>query len=141
VIAKIIKKLNGKVKEEPKAEEFQKEFVPLTSEEMWGKGLKDSDFAKMDADKKSGLHDPEAYMDGIVRDRVKRRGIVSDIAGEGHDADQMHAGAMLDELHHTRRAERAHSVIQHFTSKMSPKLRDALRKRMDRSFVNSMWNT
>jgi hypothetical protein len=142
MIAKISKKLGKPVQETPHPEEaFAKGYTPMDKEQLWGKGMPDKQFAQADAAKKSNLKDPEAYMEGIVRDRTKRRGILASIAGEGHDADQTHIADLLEELHHTRRADKANGAIGHFTAKMSPGMRAAVRKRMDKSFINSMWST
>jgi hypothetical protein len=142
LIAKITKKLNGKVNEvpHPQAEEpFTHEYAPLSQDELWGKGMSDKAFAEADAAKKSGLNDPEAYKDGIIRDRKKRRGLLADITGEDTGPDAEHAADLMHELHHVRRAAKASGAIHHFTAKMSEPMRHAIRTRMDKSFVNSMW--
>jgi Predicted membrane protein len=137
VISKIMKKA-GKVTSEEAP--FSKEYVPPAADQLWGKGMRDQEFAQADAAKKSGLHDPEAYMDGIIRDRKKRRGILADLIGDD-DMSGQHGADLLEALHHTRRASEADGAIKHFTSKMPPKMRDKVRKRMDKSFINSMWKT
>jgi hypothetical protein len=142
LIAKITKaKGKEQVKETPHPEDaFTKEHVPLTDEELWGKGLSDTAFAKKESSEPHVLM-PENYAESVILDRQKRRGILADIVGDDVGPDAHLAGSLLQELHHTRRAANAASAVQHFTAKMSPKMRDAIRKRMDKSFINSMWKT
>jgi hypothetical protein len=142
--AKITKK-KGKVEtsrdEAPHAPEDA--YTPLADAELFGRGWSDHRFAEHQASQKKGLNDPEAYKDGVVRDRQKRRGIISDLIGEvdADHPDHELGARLLEELHHVRRRAKAKGAIKHFTEGMSPEVRDAIRKRLDDSLVNSMWNS
>lgn len=141
VIAKITKKLKGKVEEAAKPDPFVKEYVPLSEDLLWGKGMDDTTFAAADAAKRTDLRNPKAYEAGIVRDRKLRRGAIAELIGTQTGKNATHAAALLDDLHHITRAAEADASIQHFTKKMTPKMRTLMRARLDRKFINSVWKT
>jgi hypothetical protein len=141
-LAAKITKANGKVKQEAPAEpapDYTGDFVPLGDHELWGKGLSDKAFADR-AKTEPGVKDPEAYADAVIRDRQKRRGILADLTGDADIEHQETAAHLLEQLHHARRGDAAAKAIKHYTDKLPPELRDAIRRRMDRSFINSMWS-
>jgi hypothetical protein len=139
MIAKISKKLNGSVNETPHPEAEQP-YTPLTPEELWGKGLGDKEFAAADAAQKTDLKYPDRYQQGIIRDRKLRRNALGAEVGDDVGPNSAHAEDLLQELHHISRADKAHRAVLHFTSKMSPAMRDALRARLNKGFINSIWS-
>jgi hypothetical protein len=115
-------------------------YVPLKDHELYGKGMSHSQFAEHELATKN-VHDVEAYKDGIARDRQKREMTLQELARNHADSldDVPIAKALLEQLHHIRRGETAAKAINHYASFMSPKMRGAVLKRLDSSFVNSMW--
>lgn len=140
--AKKIRKKNGKVHtEEPPSDDssgFTGDYVPLTDKELFGRNMTDKQFAEHAA-QEPGVKNPDAYADSVIRDRQKRRGVLADLTGDADIADQELAADLLHQLHHIRRGDKAAKAIKHYTEKMSPEMKAAVRKRMDASFVNSMW--
>lgn len=140
-VAKITKK-NGKVEEAPQKEEgsptYTGDYVPLTDAELYGKGWNDQRFAAFESNKPH-VKMKEQYAENIEFDRKKRRNILAEIVGD-HETDGDIGARLLEELHHTRRGDKAAKAIKHFAAQMSPENRAAVLKRMDSSFINSMWS-
>jgi hypothetical protein len=140
-----ISKKSGQKAPEPDAA-FENGYTPLTDEQLYGKGLGDDAFARMELarEKNAGkdIQNEQGYMDSIMHDRQKRRNILADLTGEidGDSTDHDLAAKLLEDLHHTRRAARAHAAIQHYTALMKDQsLAAAIKKRLDRSYINSTW--
>ncbi len=142
VIAKITKKLKSKkVEETAKEAPFQKEYVPLANEQLWGRGMDDQTFAQTAAAQRPDLRSPEGYVNGIIRDRKARRGAIAEVIGTQTGKNAKLAAELLDQLHHINRAAEADAAVKYFTLKMTPKTRTLVRARLDRSFINSVWKT
>lgn len=141
-LGKITKKAGEQAKSERPDTAFEHAYEPLTEQQLYGKGLQDSTFAARELAKEKAagkdIGNDQGYMDSIVHDRTKRRNILAEIAGD-HEGDSDVIAQLLEDLHHTRRAARAHAAIQHFTKLMSPEAAAAVRKRLDRSYINSTW--
>src|SRR5206468_5366809 len=136
---KKISKKSGEKAPEPDPQAFEHAYVPLTDEQLYGKGMNDEAFANMETHRElsagKDIQNPDGYRDSIIHDRQKRRNILAELTGEidGDSSDHDVAAQLLEDLHHTRRAARAHSAVQHYTSLMKDKaLAEAIRKRMDR---------
>jgi hypothetical protein len=138
IISKIMKKV-GKPVEAQQAPVDENAYTPMDASQLWGRGMHDDAFAKADAAKLPDLKYPERYMEGIIRDRKLRRNTIGAVLGDETGPDATLAVALMEELHHTRRADKAQGAIEHFTSKMSPGLKAAMRERLGKGFVNSMW--
>lgn len=139
MIAKISKKRGKPVEETPHAAE-ESAYTPMSHDQLWGRGMQDKAFAEADAAKLPDLKYPERYQEGIVRDRKLRRNTIGAVLGDETGPDAVHASDLLEELHHTRRADKAYGAIQHFTAKMSPSMRADMRARLGKGFVSSIWS-
>lgn len=143
-LAKITKKAGGKAKAEAPEAPFEPAYAPLSPDQLWGRGLQDKTFATHELSKEleagKAIHNEKGYTDSIVHDRTKRRNILAEIAGN-HEGDSDVIAQLLEELHHTRRAAKAHAAIAHFTKQMSPEAAAAVRKRMDKSYINGTWQS
>jgi hypothetical protein len=135
VIAKIIKKMGKPMEETP----HENAYTPMDASQLWGKGLSHEAFAEADASKLPDLKYPERYKEGIVRDRKLRQNTIGAVLGDETGPAASHAVDLLEELHHTRRADKASGAIHHFTAKMPPAMRDAMRAKLGKGFVSSIW--
>lgn len=135
VIAKIMKKAGKPMEETP----HENTYTPMDASQLWGKGMSHEAFAIADASNKTDLKSPASYMSGIVRDRKLRQNTIGDVLGDDTGPNAQHAVDLLEELHHTRRADKASGAVHHFTAKMSPAMRDAMRAKLGKGFVNSIW--
>jgi hypothetical protein len=136
VITKIIKKMGKPMEETP----HENSYTPMDASQLWGKGLSHEAFAEADASKLPDLKYPERYKEGIVRDRKLRQNTIGAVLGDETGPDASHSVGLLEELHHTRRADKASGAIHHFTAKMSPAMRDAMRAKLGKGFVSSIWS-
>lgn len=140
--AQKITKKNGKVHEEPRKDDssdYTGDYAPLGDKELWGKGMSDQLFAAQEASKPH-VEMKEQYANNVVMDRTKRRRVLAELSGDASLADQQLAADLLEQLNHVRRGATAAKAIKHYTEQMSPEMRAAVRKRMDSSFINSMWS-
>jgi hypothetical protein len=135
VITKIIKKMGKPMEETP----HENAYTPMDASQLWGKGLSHEAFAEADASKLPDLKYPERYKEGIVRDRKLRQNTIGAVLGDETGPAASHAVDLLEELHHTRRADKASGAIHHFTAKMPPAMRDAMRAKLGKGFVSSIW--
>lgn len=135
LIAKITKKMGKPMEETP----HENAYTPMDASQLWGKGMSHEAFAIADASNKTDLKSPASYMSGIVRDRKLRQNTIGDVLGDDTGPNAQHAVDLLEELHHTRRADKASGAVHHFTAKMSPAMRDAMRAKLGKGFVNSIW--
>lgn len=136
LIAKITKKMGKPIEEVP----HENSYTPMDASQLWGKGLSHEAFAQDDAAMHNDLKYPERYKEGIVRDRKLRQNTIGDVLGDDTGPNAQHAVDLLEELHHTRRADKASGAIQHFTAKMSPAMRAAMRAKLGKGFVSSIWS-
>ncbi|UGA46794.1 hypothetical protein HU230_0012425 [Bradyrhizobium quebecense] len=118
------------------------DYVPLQDHELFGKGMTHEQFAEHQLRAKpDAVELPEAYMDGVIRDRVKRERTLQELSQSSHSPDDTPAlQALLEQLHHIRRGDIASKAIHYYASFMSPELRTKVHKRLDSSFVNSLWS-
>jgi len=118
------------------------DYVPLDKKQRWGEGLPDREWAKEEI-RRMGNIDPdkeERYEDNIVFARVKRRKTVMDVLRDFEADDQEIGLDLIEELHHLRRGEGVDKAITSFASKMSPEAGAAIRKRLDRQWINAVWS-
>jgi hypothetical protein len=139
VISKITKKM-GKPVETQQAPEAEQPYTPLTPDQLWGKGLSHEEFASKDAASKTDLKYPDRYEAGIIRDRKLRENTIGAVLGDDVGPDASHAIDLVDQLHHISRADKANSAVHHYTAKMSPAMRSAMRAKLGKGFVNSIWS-
>jgi hypothetical protein len=135
-----VERLKAQARQAELSPEYTGDYVPLKDHELFGQHLNDAAFAARAA-QEPNVKDPKAYAEGVVRDRQKRRNVLADLTGDAPIEDQEQAAQLLQQLHHIRRGATAAKAIKHYTEKMSPETRDAIRKRMDASFINSMWSS
>lgn len=143
-LAKLTKKKGGQAKvEQPQPDAFEHAYEPMADEQLWGRGLQDETFASRELAKELAngkeIDNREGYMGSIVHDRTKRRNILADIASDHDEATGDVLARLLEELHHTRRAAKAHAAIQHFAAQLPPEARARVLDRLDRSYINSTW--
>lgn len=136
IIAKITKKMGKPMEETP----HENAYTPMDASQLWGKGLGHEAFAQTEASQLPDIKSPERYVNAVVRDRKLRQNTIGSVLGEETGPDAAHAIDLLEELHHTRRADKASGAINHFTAKMSPEMRAAMRAKLNKGFVNSIWS-
>ena len=122
------------------------EYVPLQAHELRGKHWTHEEFAKSETADKLGSGELEKenaqkYHDAVVMDRKKRERVLQELSQSSvseHDTPALQA--LLDQLHHIRRGSTAKAAIYHYASLMSTPMRAKVLKRLDSSFVHSMWS-
>lgn len=122
------------------------EYVPLQDHELRGKHWTHEEFAKSETADKLGSGELEQdnaqkYHDAVVMDRKKRERVLQELSQSSvSENDTPALKALLDQLHHIRRGSTAKAAIYHYASLMSTPMRAKVLKRLDSSFVHSMWS-
>jgi hypothetical protein len=130
-----------KMEEPKKADVDVGDYTRLTPDQRWGEGLDDGTWADAEIERMGNI-DPDKkkrYRANIIHDRQSRKRVIIDVLSDYDVTDQEIGVDLLEELHHTRRAAQAKKAIEDFTRDMSPEAAAALKKRMDASWINSIW--